>query len=141
RLLQAKHFADQNRVIAIEELLGGNRFDLKKYFESYMQIRGNFAGELELILCTNIKLKFQNSNIPRLLGITNTRRSKSYRNVNLYFEPIPDNDDIFWGERFRLVSGRYRIEREEVVSKLKAHFESNATKYINKAIPVNKADV
>src|SRR5699024_2734552 len=119
--------------------LGGNRFGLNKYFESYMQIRGNFTGEVELILCTNIKLKFQNSNTPRPLGITNTRRSKLYRNMNLYFEPIPGADDILGGERFRLVSGRYGNERKEVVSKLKAHFESNA-KPVNNA-PVNEADV
>src|SRR5690625_5096546 len=33
RLLQAKHFDEQKTEITVEDLLGGKRFDLKKYFE------------------------------------------------------------------------------------------------------------
>src|SRR5690606_12076027 len=122
RLLQAKHFTGQNKEITVEELLGGKRFDLKKYFESYMQIRVKFTGKLELILCTNIGLKFEQiSNTPRLLG----RDSRRYRNVNIYFEPIPD-DDILEGEKFRLVSEQYGMERGDVVRKLTAHFGASA---------------
>src|SRR5690606_20895520 len=55
RLLQAKHFIGLNRKITVEELLDKKgRFNLTKYFESYMQIRNSFSGELELLLCTNI---------------------------------------------------------------------------------------
>src|SRR5699024_1797092 len=104
------------REITVEDLLNKNsRFNLKTYFDSYMQIRGNFIGELELILCTNIGLKFeQNSNPPKLLGRNTTR----HQNVNLYFEPVSDADDILGEKRFRFVSVQYKKEREEVVREL-----------------------
>src|SRR5699024_10905503 len=109
----------------VEELLGeGGSFDLKTYFDSYMKIRGNFAWRLELILCTNIGLKFgPDSNIPRLLESSTT----GYQNVNLYFEPTSGCDDILRGERFRLVSRRYGKERENVVRGLSAYFGAKAT--------------
>src|SRR5690606_6923143 len=93
RLLQAKHYHYQNREITLEDLLDKksvSRFGLKKYFESYMKIRNNFVKELELILCTNISLKFeQNSHIPLILK---RKDRSSYPNVNLYFEPSPGDD-------------------------------------------------
>src|SRR5690606_11831728 len=110
KLQQAKHLADHSKEITVEELLGGKKFNLKTYFESYLKIRDNFKGKLQLILCSNIKLKFGgNFKTPRLLE---NDKSPRVRNVNLYFEHIPGNDDILGGERLRLVSGWWK-EREE----------------------------
>src|SRR5947208_1199552 len=44
RLLQAKHLTSQNREITVEDMLDKNsRFNLTKYFESYMQTQDNFT--------------------------------------------------------------------------------------------------
>src|SRR5699024_376065 len=93
RLLQARHFTDQSKEITVEDLLeksANSRFGLKTYFKSYLKIQAKFTKELEfteeleLILCTNIDLKFKkNSKIPKLL-----RRKTTYLRQYgyLYFE-------------------------------------------------------
>src|SRR5699024_9803770 len=127
RLLQAKHSIGNKTEITVEDLLdrsANSKFGLKMYFECYKQIRGNFKGELELILCTNIGLKFgQNCNITKLLR---GKKTSLQQHGPLYFEPITTDDDIFGelGEevsRFRLASGRYANERGDMVNKLMAH--------------------
>src|SRR5690606_7254543 len=88
RLVRAKHFTGRKSEITAEDLLDkkpNSKFGLKMYFESYLNLRGKFSRELELILCTNIGLKFeQNSSIPKLL-----RRKKTniQQHEYLYFEP------------------------------------------------------